>query len=256
MRAAHCHCVWTLACAFAANTIAQTPNPPKRRTLVERATQATVTILTLTPTGDTIGQGSGFLLRANGVVVTSWHVMSGASRAVVIVSNNERYDRVGFLDGDSIADVVLLKIPAVGLPSLATRTDTPPVGSRAIVIGSPYGLAKTVTEGIVSATRLVEGRELIQVSAAVNPGSSGGPVLDSAGRVFGIVASKVRGGEQLNFAVPVRYALGLYKESAPERSLSARFGSETTQPQRSLAGTPRPTRRLVWAALPRHRRSS
>jgi S1-C subfamily serine protease len=187
------------------------------------ATPATVTILTFGPHGDTLGQGSGFLVRANGVVVTNWHVMAGASEAVVYLADGERFTRVQALDGDETVDVALLKVPGYGLPTLTSTAATPTIGTKVVAIGSPRGLAQTVTEGIVSAKRIVEGRELVQISASISPGSSGGPVLDNKGRVFAIATSQISDGQQLNFAVPVRYALGLIPEVLRTRTLAELF---------------------------------
>jgi S1-C subfamily serine protease len=199
------------------------------------ATAATVTIVTFGPHGDTLGQGSGFLVRASGVIVTNWHVMAGATQAVVILPNGERFDRVHALDGDEAGDVALIKVPGYGLATLTSTGTTPAVGSRVVAIGSPRGLARTVSEGIVSARRIIDGRELVQVSAPISPGSSGGPVLDNTGRVFAIATSQISDGQQLNFAVPVRYALGLIPEVPRTRTLAELFAVPTDR----LAGESR-----------------
>lgn len=188
-------------------------------TVAARATPATVTIITFGTSGDTLALGSGFIVRSSGVIVTNWHVMSGASSATVILPSGESYDRVLYLDGDSSRDVVLLQIPGAGLPTIPVRDDVPPPGSPVVVIGSPLGLAHTVTNGVVSATRMVRGHELVQVSAAISHGSSGGPVLDMQGRVFAIASAFIQEGQALNFAVPVRYAVGLLALRPTARAL-------------------------------------
>ena len=144
-------------------------------------TPATVTIIAIARNGDTLSQGSGFVLRSDGVLLTNFHVLRGAGSALVILSTGERFTRVRVLDADSLIDLALLKIPGAGLTALPTRTTTPRVGERVVAIGSPLGLTRTVTDGIVSADRLVERRELIQISAPISPGSSGGAVLDASG---------------------------------------------------------------------------
>src|SRR2546426_36450 len=203
---------------------------PPRSTLFPYTTLfRSVTILALSATGDTLAQGSGFLLRSDGVIVTNWHVMVGASSAVVILATQERFDRVTFLDGDTAADIALLKIPGYNLPTLRPANTLPEVGERVVVIGSPLGLSRTVSEGIVSATRLLNGRRLMQMTAPISPGSSGGPVLDAQGRVVAVATSYLEGAQQLNFAVPVRYALGLVHEGGAKRSLSDAFGNAPTQ---------------------------
>ena len=212
--------VSTVAMFLAARLLAQLAPPLSPAAIAARATPATVTILTFTVAGDTLGQGSGFIVRASGVIITNWHVIAGAGAATIILASGERYSRVLYLDGDSTRDVALLQIPGAGLPVLPVRNDLPPPGSRVVVIGSPLGLARTVTDGVVSATRVVQGLELVQVSAPISHGSSGGPILDSRGRVFAIASAFLAEGQQLNFAVPVRYAMGLLALQPTPRPLS------------------------------------
>lgn len=236
------------------------PSVPAERTgltpaqIAARSLPASVTIVTFDAAGDTLMFGSGFILRSDGVVVTNWHVLRGASRAAVIVPSGEAFERVGIVDGDSLADVAILKFPALGLPILSTSTRTPPPGTHLVVIGAPLGLMQTVSDGILSAVRIDNGREVIQMSAAISPGSSGGPVIDPTGKVIGISRSSLRTGQQLNFAVPIRYALALLPSSdrASVREIADVFGdvgsSQSAQSDRTsasaLGGLPRqePTR--------------
>lgn len=190
--------------------------------IAARALPATVTVLAIGAQGDTIGQGSGFVIRSDGVVVTNFHVLRGASAAIVVLANRERFTHVRALDGDSALDIALLKVPSVGLRVLPTRATVPRVGERVIAIGSPVGLANTVSDGIVSASRVIDGRELVQMTAPISPGSSGGAVLDASGRVFAISTLYVEG-QALNFAIPVRYALGLLSEKTSELTIEEVF---------------------------------
>lgn len=192
--------------------------------IAARAVPATVTIVTFGETGDTLGMGSGFLVRSTGVLVTNFHVMAGASRAAVILTSGEQYDRVEALDQDAAADLAILKIPGYGLPVLATTAALPPVGARLVAVGNPLGLSRTVSEGIVSAIRLVDGRQLLQMSAAISPGSSGGPVLNAQGQVVAIATAYLKQGQNLNFAVPVRYAMGLVEGAQAAVPLAQAFG--------------------------------
>lgn len=187
------------------------------------ATPATVTIVTLNASGDTVAQGSGFIVRPDGTLITNWHVMRGASDAVVQLPSQERFTRVMVLAEDSAADLAILRIAGAGLPTLRTRNTVPAVGTKVIAIGSPMGLSRTVTEGIVSAVRVEDGRELVQISAAISHGSSGGAVLDATGAAFAISSSSLRNGQQLNFAIPVRYALGLLAVSGVPRQIGEVF---------------------------------
>lgn len=205
--------------------------------IAARAAPATVTILTFDAAGDTLGLGSGFVVKPTGVVVTNWHVVQGAARAVVRLSTGEAFDRVEALDGDESADLAILKIPGYSMATLAPQATLPPVGSRLVVIGSPLGLAQTVSEGIVSATRVENGRELLQMTVPISPGSSGGPVLNARGQVVAVATKYMARGQQLNFAVPVRYAMGLVETTRAPRPLHAMFGAAATG-RLAAAGSP------------------
>jgi S1-C subfamily serine protease len=200
---------------------------PSTSQIAAAATPATVTIITLGVSGDTLGLGSGFIVNPSGIIVTNHHVIRGASAAVVILANGERFNRVEAVDGDAAADVAVIKVPGYGLPVLSSSAIVPDVGAKVVAIGSPRGLSQTVSEGIVSARRILDGRELVQISAPISPGSSGGPVLDAQGRVFAIATSQITDGQQLNFAVPVRYALGLVSEPLQLRPLIALTGGSS-----------------------------
>jgi hypothetical protein len=176
----------------------------------------------------------------HGVLVTSWHVLAGASRAVVVRENGERFERVAFVNGDSTVDVALVKVPGRALPVLTPRADVPAVGERLVTIGSPLGLQQTVSEGIVSARRTVRGREIVQMTAPISPGSSGGAVLDDRGRVFAISTAYRVGGQQLNFAVPIRYALALLGGATDERPLGEVFAGGRSRAVATQSESARP----------------
>lgn len=223
--------------------------------------RATVTIVTFDAAGDTVGQGSGVLIREDGVLVTNWHVMAGASRARVRLTDGEVVDRVMYLEGDSTADLAILRIATLRVPAAPTTAVLPAPGARVTVIGAPLGLSHTVSDGVVSATRLLNGKTLVQITAPISPGSSGGPVFDSQGRVFAIATSSLDAGQALNFATPLRYALALLPLAGAPRPLDDVFASvvaterqETTTkrtpsaPRKALPGGfewPRPTERPV-----------
>jgi hypothetical protein len=209
----------------AATAHAQSPRQFATADIASIATPATVTIVSIDASGDTISQGSGFLIREDGVIVTNFHVMRGASSAVVTLANKERFSRVRVLEADSLLDLAILKIAGAGLPSLSTRIAIPRPGEKAVAIGSPLGLSNTVSEGIVSAVRVIDGRELVQITASISPGSSGGAVLDSNGQVFAISTLYLKGGQSLNFAVPVKYAVGLLRDAQGSHSLADVFAS-------------------------------
>lgn len=205
----------------------QSTNPELSTTeIAKRLSPAAITIIVLGVNNDTLAQGSGFIVKSDGTIVTNWHVMAGAHSAIVTLSNGEQYNRISFLDGDSTTDIAILKFPGYDLPITPTTSTIPLAGSKVVVIGSPLGLPQTVSEGIVSAVRMVNGKQVVQVSAPISSGSSGGPVIDDKGRVFAIATASIERGQNLNFVVPIKYAMGLVKTNRSEIPLHQVFGNQ------------------------------
>jgi serine protease Do len=171
------------------------------------------------------GQGSGFIADGNGRVVTNYHVVAGATRVTLQLLDGTRVPaRVVGTDRANDLTVLAAEIPAGERPA-ATLGDSDAVapGEPVIAIGSPFGFAHTITAGIVSGVdrEFREPRErrpipgLIQTDAAINPGSSGGPLFNAAGEVIGINSMGVSpglGGVGVAFAVPVNAAKRLLAE--------------------------------------------
>ncbi len=134
-----------------------TPTALTTQAISSASAGAVVTILTFDREGKQVSQGSGFIVRPQGVVITNWHVLEGAARASVTLRSGEVFERVSFLNGDQDADVAILKIPGFGLPTVQVTATVPAVGAKIIALGSPFGLTGSVSEGIVSAVRVVEG---------------------------------------------------------------------------------------------------
>lgn len=160
-----------------------------------------------------LGEGTGFVVKEDGVLLTNHHVVRGAEGAMV--SFNDGSQRVATIVGqDEESDLAVLRIEAEGLEYLELRADEPAaVGEWVLALGNPLGLGHTVTAGIVSG----KGRELdigivfedfIQTDAAINPGNSGGPLLDLDGRVLGINTAMASGrvGQGIGFAIPADMA--------------------------------------------------
>jgi serine protease Do len=160
----------------------------------------------------THGLGSGFIISADGVILTNAHVVRDASEVIVKLTDRREF-RAKVLGSDPKSDVAVLKIDAKNLPvvPLAKGNDLK-VGEWVLAIGSPYGLDNTVTAGVVSA----KGRSLpdgnvpfIQTDVAVNPGNSGGPLFNTRGEVVGInsqIYSQTGGYQGLSFAIPIEVA--------------------------------------------------
>ncbi|WP_411867100.1 trypsin-like peptidase domain-containing protein [Vulcanococcus limneticus] len=159
------------------------------------------------------GQGSGFITRSDGVILTNAHVVDGVSEVGVTLPNGRSY-RGKVLGVDPLTDVAVVKVAASGLP-VASLGDSAKVrpGEWAIAIGNPLGLDNTVTAGIISAVQRTnavgEGQRVpyIQTDAAVNPGNSGGPLINDRGQVIGInTAIRQAPGAGLSFALPINLA--------------------------------------------------
>ena len=159
------------------------------------------------------GEGSGFIVRADGLILTNAHVVNDADEVMVRLKDRREY-RAKVLGADKLTDVALLKIDAKDLPAVSLAPPQPArVGEWVLAIGSPFGFESTVTAGVVSATR----RSLpgdgfvpfIQTDAAINPGNSGGPLINMRGEVIGInsqIYSRTGGYQGLSFAIPVDVA--------------------------------------------------
>ena len=162
------------------------------------------------------GQGSGFVLREDGIILTNAHVIAGADEVIVKLTDKREF-KAKVLGSDKTSDVAVLKIEASNLPTLKIgRSANTRVGEWVLAIGSPFGFENSATAGIVSA----KSRSLpddnyvpfIQTDVPVNPGNSGGPLFNMAGEVIGINAqiySRTGGYEGLSFAIPIEVAMNV-----------------------------------------------
>jgi tetratricopeptide (TPR) repeat protein len=179
------------------------------QTVAQKALQSVV-MLTMEAKGKTTSFGSGFVVRA-GAVATNLHVVEGSVRGSArLVGMSDEYRVAGILALDREQDLVLLSVPGINAPSLSLGDSSRvAVGDGVYVVGNPRGLEGTFSQGIISAIRQVGTRTLIQLTAPLSPGSSGGPVLNTQGEVIGIAEATVKGGQNLNFAVPASYLSSL-----------------------------------------------
>jgi S1-C subfamily serine protease len=190
----------------ALNTAPEAPIKLTTEQIAEAAKPSVVVIRSVGPDSQPIGQGSGYIYASEGIVVTNYHVIRGASQVRIQTPSKGELQVTAILAYNPEHDVAALAVAEENLPMLNSEfVVRGNVGERVVAIGAPLGLDQTVTEGIISARRIMGGLELIQTSAAISPGSSGGPLIDEYGRVIGLNTQKQIGGENLNFAVPVRY---------------------------------------------------
>jgi serine protease Do len=202
------------------------------------------------------GMGSGFIISADGLILTNAHVVREAKEVTVKLSDRREFS-AKVLGSDAATDIAVLRIQAKDLPIV--RLGDPQnieVGDPVLAIGAPYGFEQTATTGIISA----KGRSLpgdavvpfIQTDAAVNPGNSGGPLFDGSGAVIGINAqiySQTGGFQGLSFAIPINVALKVKDQIvATGRATHGRLGVAVQDVNQSLAesfGMKRPDGALV-----------
>jgi len=162
--------------------------------------------------------GSGFIISADGLILTNSHVVFGA-RAITVTLDDGSTTLAKLLGADPILDLAVLRIPvpAKGLP-VATLgdSDAAQVGEEVIAIGNPLGLEQTLTRGVVSGVNRILPTSpmsltlaLIQTAAAINPGNSGGPLLNRCGEVIGVNTATLLGTENIGFAIPINVAKGV-----------------------------------------------
>ncbi len=179
------------------------------------------------------GAGSGFLIDADGRILTNNHVVSGRNAQIsVILADRSRYEAV-ILYREPENDLALLKIePKKKLPFLRLGdSDALQVGQKVLAIGNPFGLEGTLTTGVISSlhrsvpTDEGQGMEdMVQTDAAINPGNSGGPLLDSQGNVIGINTMIVGAANVgIGFALPINRAKGMLQDY----SIEGRYGRPT-----------------------------
>ncbi len=190
------------------------------------------------------GGGTGFLLDKDGTIATNHHVIDGGQSVRVKLTGGETFDDVELLADDQALDLALLKIdvshgadggaPLQLQPVQLGDSDTVVVGERALSIGNPLGLEDTLTDGLVSARRMYEGRAWIQMSVPVSPGNSGGPLFNMRGQVIGVTTAQVAAGmfgraQNLNLAIPINVLKSMIRPDYPQRRKFGAPGSSSGQ---------------------------
>lgn len=175
------------------------------------------------------GVGSGFVVGEDGRVATNVHVIRGAKEATVVLGNGKEYPATEVVAIDEENDLAILRIEARKLKPLPLGDSTKvKLGERVVAIGHPLGLGTTVSDGLVSGMREVSPTQsLVQISAPISRGSSGGPVFNDRGEVIGVSVLMVASGQNLNFAVPVNALKAMLKTK--KGVTMAEFGGKATR---------------------------
>lgn len=204
--------VLTLTLSLAAQTAQQ---------IAQTAFASTVLLVMEDDNGQPLSFGSGFFI-SDGLIASNYHVVEGASRGYAkLIGEKTKYDIEGYVAVDTVRDLVILKISSPGNPTLKVNdSDHCQVGEKVFAVGNPQGLEGTFSQGIISSIRDAGSDKLLQITAPISPGSSGGPVLNEQGKVIGVSVATYRGGQNLNFAIPVNYLINLAKNIGPVKRLS------------------------------------
>jgi tetratricopeptide (TPR) repeat protein len=206
--------------------------------LINQVRTSVVTVIAFNGDGKPITQGTGFFVSSDGMLITNHHVLAGAAKASVKTKGGKVYDIVTTIAQDTDGDLVAVKVNLRGVAVHPLRLSNGPItsGQRVLVIGSPLGLEETVSEGIVSAVRQIEGiGRIIQITAPISPGSSGSPVINMRGEIIGVASLNLSGGQNLNFAIPSARILALIDRG--RNVVAARGQSARTRRTRTVNPT-------------------
>jgi hypothetical protein len=178
--------------------------------IVAAAKPAVLKLLTFDSQNKLTRTGTAFFVSADGMAITSLHVVQGADHVIGQASNGATYTSIGSRLVDRNSDLAVLQFTATEQPHLELADGSSYAeGDKVIVIGAPEGLQGTVSDGIISAIKKPDGE--IQFTAPVSPGSSGSPVLNEKGNVIGVVTAQFKEGQNLNFATAGRHVIELLK---------------------------------------------
>ncbi len=211
--------------------------------VAKQQSKSIVQIVAKDRSGRELIAGSGFIVKSEGLLITNHHLIEGAYAASVRTADGDIYDTVFVVDADTRRDLVVLRIKALNLPtSKLGDSDKIEVGQHVIAIGNPMGLTGSVSDGIISAIRQAEGYKVIQTTAPISPGSSGGPLLNDLGEVVGVTFANVDG-QNLNLAIPINYAKPILQFGEANSPVSlAEFNSAASKPvpaSRAIGASPK-----------------
>jgi hypothetical protein len=187
---------------------------PERLTPAEIAERATPSIVSIRTES---GLGTGFVVREDGWIVTNLHVVAGSDEVIVHLPDRSEYPVVEIINASAAHDLIVLRIDTKKKlrPLLLGDSEKLRAGDPVVAIGHPLGLEDTVSNGLLSAIRRVEGMVLLQVSAPIAPGSSGGPLFNEQGEVIGVATAILLGGQNLNLGLPADYVKELLENPEP-----------------------------------------
>jgi hypothetical protein len=224
---------FSLLISFAASVVGAQSAPKKDIPAIAKAANRAIVTIIAADNDKPIAQGTGFLVGADGVIVTNYHVIETGNAATVKFPDGTVLSVDGVLAANKVRDLAVIKIHGENFRTLSLGdSDDIQVGEEVVAIGNPLLLESTVSNGIISGVRTSkELGKFLQTTAPISPGSSGGPLFNMRGEVVGINTLYLEGGENLNFAIPVNDAkLLLSHQSAKLQNLPNERDTDTPEP--------------------------
>ena len=205
------------------------------KTIYNKSKSSIVLIVTYDSNQTPLALGSGFYFEKN-LIATNYHVIKGSNKIVIKnLGTQAKSENARVKSYSEELDVAILEVGTMNSTSLQLNTVTPEIGDNILAIGNPKGLEGTISTGIVSGIReLSETYNLIQITSPISPGSSGGPVLDSNGKVIGISTFTLHDSQNLNFAIPSN-AINDIKSKTTKWEPQIANVSSTTKNQNSVS---------------------
>lgn len=201
------------------------------REVAKKVSPSVVLLVMEDKNGQPLAMGSGFLVK-DGIVATNLHVLEGASRGYAkLADGKEKFNIAGTVAVDAARDIALLAVEEIKAPALTIGDSKQlAVGDEVYAVGNPRGLEGTFSAGIISSIRKVGDDSLLQITAPISPGSSGGPVVNTKGDVIGIAVATFKGGQNLNFAIPSSYLSAMLGQIKPPVAM-AKAGERPRDPK-------------------------
>ena len=227
-------CALIVSLAGAASAFANTAAE-----IAKRAFASTVLVVIENGNGQPLLLASGFVVREH-AIVTNMHVIERASQGFAKQIDSETKHKLeGILQADSSHDLAVLLVPSLSAPALPIGDSTKlAVGDTVYAVGNPRGLEGTFSQGIVSGIRKIDSETILQITAPISPGSSGGPILNEQGEVVGVAVATFEDGQNLNFAIPASYLSTMNLAERPLPLASAAKKHTGARPNSTLVKSP------------------
>jgi hypothetical protein len=184
--------------------------------IVKKWNDSIILVKSIDKNGNVLGQGSGFVISEDGAFITNYHVVESAYNVLIQFINGKSFKEISLISAYPYYDIAILNIEEENelfLPVILGDSDNIQVGEQILAIGNPYGWENTISDGLISGMREIDGFKLLQITAPVSPGSSGGALFNMKGEVIGITTIGSQWGAQnLNFAIPINTLKLLIRE--------------------------------------------